>query len=48
MSDSILDSVSIINVDNIKDRITRIFDKYLYKMLEKRNLLIKGETYDHM
>lgn len=28
MSDSILDSVSIINVDNIKDRITRIFDNY--------------------
>ena len=28
MSDSILDSVSIINVDNIKDRITRIFNNY--------------------
>ena len=28
MSDSILDSVSIINVDNIKDRITRIFKNY--------------------
>lgn len=33
---------------NHSGKITRIFDKYLYKMLEKRNLLIKGETYDHM
>lgn len=33
---------------NTSGKVTKIIDKYLYKVLKRKNILIKGEPYDHM